>query len=158
MATEHGWLIGMICVRPKSAYHQGVPRKFTRTDRFDYYWPKFAFLGEQPVLKKELYSLNGGSVNDTFGYVPVYSEYRFEQSRIAGEMRSSQSFWHLGRDFAAVPSLNESFMQCDPSTRIFAVENEGGGEGAFDEDQIYGWIHNHVIASRLMPKYGKPMM
>ena len=145
---EHGWIIGLISVTPETAYQQGVHRSLLKNDRLDYFWPTFANIGEQEVKNAEIYA-TGNQVGETFGYVPRYAEYKFLNSRVAGEMRTSLDYWHLGRKFSAKPNLNGAFIQCDPSTRIFAVEEEG-------VDNIYGHIFNNIKAIRKMPKYGTP--
>lgn len=147
---EHGWIIGIINVQPVTAYQQGLPRMFSREDRLEYYWPSFANIGEQEVKNKEIYVSNDGLNEDTFGYVPRYAEYKYIPSRVAGEMRTSLSQWHLGRIFENRPNLNANFIQADPSTRIFAVT-----EGV---DHIYGHIFNNCRALRKMPKFGTPQI
>ena len=145
---EHGWIIGLISVTPDTAYQQGVHRSLLKLDRLDYFWPTFANIGEQEVKNSELYA-EGTTIGETFGYVPRYAEYKFLNSRVAGEMRTSLDYWHLGRKFSAKPNLNGAFIKCDPSTRIFAVEDP-------TVDNIYGHIFNNIKAIRKMPKYGTP--
>ena len=145
---EHGWIIGLISVTPETAYQQGVHRSLLKLDRLDYFWPTFANIGEQEVKNAELYA-QGATTGDTFGYVPRYAEYKFLNSRVAGEMRTSLDYWHLGRKFSAKPNLNGAFVKCDASTRIFAVEDP-------EVDNIYGHIFNNIKAVRKMPKYGTP--
>lgn len=145
---EHGWILGLISVTPETAYQQGVHRSLLKRDRLDYFWPTFANIGEQEVKNAELYA-TGTTVGETFGYVPRYAEYKFLNSRVAGEMRTELDYWHLGRKFSAKPNLNGAFIKCDPSTRIFAVEEAG-------VDNIYGHIFNNIKAIRKMPKYGTP--
>jgi len=145
---EHGWIIGLISVTPETAYQQGLHRSLHKLNRLDYFWPTFANIGEQEVKNIELYA-EGNTVGETFGYVPRYAEYKFLNSRVAGEMRTSLDYWHLGRKFSAKPNLNGAFVSCDPSTRIFAVEEP-------EVDNIYGHIFNNIKAIRKMPKYGTP--
>lgn len=145
---EHGWIIGLISVTPETAYQQGVHRSLSKLDRLDYFWPTFANIGEQEVKNSEIFA-GGTQVSETFGYVPRYAEYKFLNSRVAGEMRTSLDYWHLGRKFTAKPNLNGEFVKCDPSTRIFAVEDPS-------VDNIYGHIFNNIKAIRKMPKYGTP--
>lgn len=149
-AEEHGWIIGLINVQPVSAYQQGLPRHLNRSDRLDYFWPSFANIGEQPVLNSELYIDTDDTTRaDTFGYVPRYAEYKYVNSRVAGEMKDSLDFWHFGRIFTSQPVLNESFVRCIPTDRVFAVSG-------LLADQIYAHVYNKVGAFRLMPKYGVP--
>lgn len=150
---EHGYIIGVMTVMPKSAYMQGIPRHFTKiNDLHEHYFPQFANIGEQEVLNKELYAWNGGTVGEeTFGYNPRYSEYKFENNRVAGDFRTSLDFWHLARKFDSLPALNAAFIQMDPdqTTRIFAVEDNS-------VDKVLVHILNKVKAVRGMPKYGTP--
>jgi hypothetical protein len=149
---EHGYIIGIMSVMPKTAYQQGIPRTFLKNDTLDYYWPTFANIGEQEVQNQELYAYTGIGTN-TFGYVPRYSEYKYMPSRVAGEFRNTLDYWHLGRIFATQPALNQTFVECAPANtkRIFAVTNEG-------TDSLYCHVLNKVTAIRPMPKYGTPMI
>jgi len=148
-ATEHGVIIGLISVVPDTAYQQGAHKRFTRFDRFDYAWPTFANIGEQEVRNKEVYFAHP-QPEGTFGYVPRYSEYKFANNRVAGEMRDSLDFWHLGRKFASynVP-LNEDFLLCNPSYRIFAVTDP-------HVHHVYAHIFNQCTALRKLPVFGIP--
>jgi len=146
---EHGYIIGIMSVMPKTAYQQGIPKTYLKNDTLDYYFPSFANIGEQPVTKNELYAYTSNA-NDTFGYVPRYAEYKFMPSRVAGEFRTTLDYWHLGRIFATEPNLNSTFIECNPddTTRIFAVED--------DTDPLYCHVYNKIQAVRPMPKYGTP--
>lgn len=147
---EHGWIMGIMSVMPKPAYFQGIPRKFTKLDQLDYYWPSFANIGEQPVYNKEIYSFQANG-DDVFGYVPRYAEYKFENNRVAGNFATNLDFWHLGRKFASQPALNQTFIECDPGKRIFPVS--GVQEGT---NNLYVQVLNKIQAVRPMPKYGTP--
>jgi len=146
---EHGYIIGIMSVMPKTAYQQGIPRTFLKNDTLDYYFPSFANIGEQAVEKQELYAYTS-QANDTFGYVPRYAEYKYMPSRVAGEFRTTLDYWHLGRIFATEPNLNSTFIECTPdqTTRIFAVED--------GTDPLYCHVYNKIQAVRPMPKFGTP--
>ena len=147
---EHGYIIGIMSVMPKTAYQQGIPKTFLKNDTLDYFWPSFANIGEQPVTNNEIYAYTS-TAQETFGYVPRYAEYKYMPSRVAGEFRTSKlNFWHLGRIFAEQPSLGTTFVECDPTKRIFAVEDTEG-------DSLYCHVLNKIKAVRPMPKYGTPM-
>jgi hypothetical protein len=147
-AQEHGWIFAFMYVVPDTAYYQGVPKKFTKVDRYDYYQPLLAHLGEQPVKKKEIYATGTSTDDDTFGYLPIYDEYRHEQSGVAGLMKSDLEHWHLARKFGSVPNLNETFITVDATDRIFAVAGE---------EQIIAHVYNDVKAQRKIAYYGTPM-
>lgn len=148
---EHGYIITVLSIKPKTAYMQGLPKHFSKNDRLAFYWPDFAFLGEEPVLNKELYMdfAVPANNNETFGYLPRFSEYRYIPSRCAGAMRTSLDSWHMARKFDTLPALNSDFIQSDPTTRIFAVEDP-------EEDHIIAHIYHKIQASRPLPKYGNP--
>lgn len=126
---EYGWLVGLMIIRPKADYMTGTPRKYLRHDMYDYYWPQFAKIGEQPIYNEELYDapkLNQPDTltHSTFGYTPRYAEYRFNNNRICGDFKGNLKFWTLARDFSSTPHLNAQFVTCKPSNRIFAVTDD----------------------------------
>lgn len=148
-AEEHGYIIGLMSILPKTAYQQGIPRHFSKFDPYQYYWPEFAHIGEQEVLNREVYYANDGQNNAVFGYVPRYSEYKYNQSAVSGDFKSNLSYWHLGRIFTGRPNLNTAFILADPSHRIFAVTDPS-------KDKIYCHVYHNIKANRLMPFYGTP--
>nr|QJB20869.1 MAG: major capsid protein [Microvirus sp.] len=152
---EHGYVIGIMSVLPRTSYQQGVPRAFMRKDKFDYYWPEFAHLGEQEVLNQELKYDWGAQNNDvTFGYQSRYAEYKYQPSTVHGDMRNTLDFWHMGRkwnDTAPAPPLNADFVTADPTHRIFAVEDP-------TLHKLWVQIYNEVDALRPMPFFGEPSL
>jgi len=146
---EHGYIIGIMSVMPKTAYQQGIPKTYLKNDTLDYFWPSFAHIGEQPVENQEIYAYTP-TKTDTFGYVPRYAEYKYMPSRVAGDFRTTLDYWHLGRKFASQPALNGAFINCDATKRIFAVEDPVG-------DSLYCHVLNKIKAVRPMPKFGTPM-
>jgi len=150
--TEHGYIIGIMSVLPRTAYQNGRPKKFNRKDKFDYYWPEFAQLGEQEVDISELYlDFVGDGQPKTFGYQSRYAEYKYPQSEIAGDFRDQLAFWHLGRIFDSEPALNSTFVQANPREDIFAIEDE-------TEDHLYVQIYNSVKAIRPIPLHNVPTL
>lgn len=153
-AEEHGHIIGIISVIPDTAYQDGLARQFSKVDRLDYAFPDFAHLGEQEVRLKEIQAAvnNSHDPEAVFGYMPRYSEYRYEPSRVAGDFRDSLAYWTLGRIFnnpAAPPALNEEFIECNPRFDIFAVTDP-------DVDHIIGQVINKITVNRKLPRYGVP--
>lgn len=146
---EHGYIIGIMSVMPRTAYYQGMPKHFTKTTDFtQYYWPSFAHIGEQPIEVREIFAYGPDSA-DTFGYTPRYAEYKYMPSRVAGQMRTSLDFWHEARTFAVQPNLNDDFVTCVPSRRIFAVEDES-------VDTLIMHVYHRIKAVRPMPFFGTP--
>ena len=127
---EHGILMILACVQPRTAYYGNMmDRRLYKPDRFHYYWPDFARIGEQPVYKGELNQVNGSRWQsgqpslDVFGYQERYVEYKQRLNRISGQFDDTLDFWHLGRSFDDSVALNSDFVECNPSNRVFAVEN-----------------------------------
>jgi len=151
---EHGQIIGIMSVLPRTTYQQGLDRHWNKTDKLDFYWPEFAHLGEQEILNKEVYlEWNGAAPprEETFGYIPRYSEYKYKQSSVHGEFRDELDYWHMGRKFTQQPTLSTQFVLADPTHRIFAVEDQA-------EDKLYCQIYHRVSAIRPMPYYGTPYL
>lgn len=151
---EHGWILGIMSIMPRASYSQGVPRMFTRQTKFDFFWPKFAHLGEQPIYNQELYLEENFNGKGTFGYTPRYSEYKFYPSTVHGALRSSKSFWHLSRMFNEQPNLNEQFVYLNSDTsdaldRIFAVTGSW---------PLTVEIFHKIWAKRPMPRFGTPSL
>lgn len=147
---EHGYIIGIMSVLPRTAYMQGLPRKFTKFTREDHYWPQFAHLGEQEIKNKEIYLRADGEGDKTFGYTPRYAEYKYLPSRICGDFRDTLSYWHMGRIFNSRPNLNGDFVTFKGDNRIFADTND-------DYQKLWVNIYHNITAVRPMPVYGTPM-
>lgn len=148
---EHGIVLGIMSVLPRTAYQQGVDRFFTKFDKFDYYFPEFANLGEQAVLNQEIY--NDATSEDsleTFGYQERFAEYKYRASEVHGDFKDSLNMWHMGRIFQNKPSLNTSFVSANPTTRIFAVE-----QGV---QHMWCQLYHDVRAIRPMPKHAIPSL
>jgi hypothetical protein len=150
--TEHCVVIGMACMFADLNYQQGLNRMWSRQDRWDFYWPALAHLGEQAVLNKEIFA--DGSANDdaVFGYQERYAEYRYKPSMITGIMRSdatnSLDNWHVAIDFGSLPALNASFIEENPPIdRVVAVA---------DEPDLLFDAHFNFKCARPMPVYSVP--
>lgn len=152
--TEHGYIIGLIAVRADLTYQQGMRRMWSRSTRYDFYFPVFAALGEQAILNKEIFA--DGSANDAlvFGYQERWAEYRYNPSLITGLFRSTATgtldVWHLSQKFAAVPTLNSTFISdTPPISRILAVSPSTNKEFLLD-------CFFNIKAARPMPMYSVP--
>lgn len=150
--TEHGWIIGLVNVRADLTYQQGVNRMWTRSTKFDMYWPTFAFLGEQAVLNKEIFAQGTADDDGVFGYQERYAEYRYAPSQITGKFRStyaqSLDSWHLAQKFENLPKLNPEFIVDNPPVdRVVAVPSE-------PQFLLDAWFNLNCV--RPMPVYGVP--
>ena len=155
-AVEHGMIIGLVSVRADLTYQQGLQRMWSRKTRYDYYFPVFAHLGEQPVYQKEIYCTGVPAADDTvFGYQERWGEYRYKPSQITGLFRSTAAgtldAWHLAQKFTSAPTLNTTFIQDTPPVdRIVAVGAAANGK-QFLFDAFFD-----IRMARPMPMYSVP--
>ena len=154
--TEHGYVIGIMSVLPRTGYHQGIDRHWSRTDKFDYYNPLFAHIGEQAVLNQELFfdPLDVDYNESTFGYQQRFAEYKQMKSSSHAEFRDAGGLlpWHLDRVFTSQPTLGEDFIEADPDTRIFNITD------ASLADHLWCYLHHNVQARRPMPYFANPSL
>lgn len=151
---EHGLIVGLMSILPNTTYQQGMPRLYRKFDKFDYFFPEFAHIGEQPILQSEIYhdyrsDTESPTNSSEFGYTPRYAEYKYIPSTVHGDFRGNLNYWHLGRIFNVSPSLNGDFVTSNPSSRIFAVEDP-------QFNKILCNLYNNVRAIRPMPYFGEP--
>lgn len=156
-ATEHGYIIGLINIRSELSYQQGIPRQWSRWTRYDFYWPSLAGLGEQAVLRKEIYATGVSSNDDTvFGYQERWHEYRARTSEVTGVMRSTAAgtldAWHLAQRFTGAPTLSSAFLSDNPPmTRVLAAATQATNQ------QYLADILFQRTAVRPIPVYGTPV-
>lgn len=150
---EHGFVIGVCCVRHNHSYQQGLERFWSRKDRLDYYVPQFANLGEQPVKKKEIMLTGEATDEETFGYQEAWADYRMKPNRVSGLMRSNATgtldFWHYADKYSEVPTLSQEWMAegKEEIARTLIVQ---------DEPQFFGAIRVANKTTRRMPLYSVP--
>lgn len=150
---EHGFVIGVCCVRHNRSYQQGLERFWSRKDRLDYYVPQFANIGEQPVKKKEIMLTGEATDEETFGYQEAWADYRMKPNRVSGLMRSNATgtldFWHYADNYKTVPTLSQEWMAEGKKeiARTLIVQNE---------PQFFGAIRVANKTTRRMPLYSVP--
>lgn len=153
--VEHGYVIGVMCVRQHHTYQQGIERYLFRKERLDFYDPVFANIGEQPVYKKELYASAGA--NDVFGYNEAWADMRYRPSRVSGQMASKATgtldIYHFADEYENAPTLSPGFINETSAfvDRTIAVPSTTADQFIFD---IY--VNNDSI--REMPVYSVPSL
>ena len=150
--TEHGWIIGLVSSRADLNYFQGIPRMFSRSSRWDHYWPELSNLGEQAVKNKEIFADGSAADELTFGYQERWSEYRTKPNLVTNQMRPDISggfgAWHLAEEFDDLPQLGDTFIQqLTPMDRILAITSQP--HFFFDANFKY-------TCARPMPTYSVP--
>lgn len=153
--TEHGFVIGLMVARYDHTYQQGIDRMWSRKDRFDYYWPVFANIGEQAIKNKEIYAQGSTKDDEVFGYQEAWADYRYKPNRITGMMRSayaqSLDVWHLADDYSALPSLSDSWIREDKTNvdRVLSVAST-------NTNQLFADVFVANRTTRPMPMYSIP--
>lgn len=146
---EHGLVMSLASIRPRSMYTTGIDRKWSRRTKEDYWQRELEQIGQQAVLNKEVYA-GAASPEGTFGYNDRYYEYRHEPSIVTGEFQTTLNDWHLARIFGSEPALNQSFTDCDPSKRIFAEQTQHSCWAMFSHSIQARRMVGHKTIGRLM--------
>lgn len=160
--TEHGWILGLACIRTDHTYQQGIDKMFSRKDRYDFYFPELANISEQPIYNKEIfntqYVASGAEIIPTpgiFGYQEAWAEYRFKPNRISGEFRStypqSLDSWHYGDAYGSQPYLSDEWIRETRRNidRTLAVQSS-------EADQFIADFYFRVRSVRPIPMYSIP--
>lgn len=156
--TEHGYIIGVMCLRYHHTYQQGVERFAFRKNRLDFYDPVFANIGEQPVYKKELFA--GAAADDVFGYQEAWADLRYRPSRVSGQLASKSTntldIYHFADEYANPPTLSEGFI--NETDKNFARTIAIADAENVDADQFVFDIYLQNDAIRELPVYSVPSL
>ncbi|MDL0081006.1 major capsid protein [Helicobacter zhangjianzhongii] len=142
---EHGVILTLMSVLPDPIYMQGVERMWLKRVKEDFYHQELASIGMQEVYQSELFATEANQ-KSVFGYQDRYDEYRHAYSGVSGDFRDTLDYWHLARKFDSAPVLNGSFIQANPTKRIFAEQTT---------NPLWIMVQNSVQARRMMSKRAK---
>lgn len=140
---EHGFVISLLSVRPRTMYTQGLDRMWHRFTKEDYWQRELEQIGQQEIYEREVYVDGTNNDVNVFGYADRYAEYKHQKSRVSAEFRQLLNYWHMSRDFAAPPVLNGSFVNCDPTKRIYAEQTQ---------DHLWMMVSHSIQARRMVSK------
>lgn len=155
--VEHGFIIGVMCVRYKHTYQQGIEKFWKRSKRTDFYDPVFANIGEQPIMTTELYNIDDGDVTEdtVFGYGEAWADLRYRPNKVTGQMRSgvtsSQDIWHFADRYTSAPVLSQDFIE---ETSLFVDRTLSVDSSSIDP--LILDIYFKVDAIRELPLYSIP--
>lgn len=156
---DYGVVMCLFSVYPKASYYSGLEKMWTRSNKMDYLWEQFAQIGDQALKNKEVwfswYDADIAWNEQTFGYLPIYAEWRYSNDIVSGQMRTIWQSFHLGRQFtnAASVVLNQTFLECRPDIgRVFVVDAEAG------EHEIYIHAYNRIQILRRLGRFGLPQL
>jgi hypothetical protein len=151
--SEHGYIMCLVSVMPRTGYFQGIHRSWFRKNYLDYPWPEFDGVGDQAVMNKEIYwdwTDNNPIQDEAFGYTRRYDEWRWSNDTVAGKMRTDFRDWHMDRYFRDRPQLNSEFLECVPrSSDVFTMTSD-------EEHEIFAWIYHKNQAIRPISATGIP--
>lgn len=152
--SEHGYIMVLVSITPRSSYSQGFRKMNLYRDVFDFPNPFFANLGEQEIKNLELYDdPSDGKNNDTFGYTPRYAEAKFIPSTVHGKLRTNMNYWTLTRQFSSRPNLNAAFVHINPAemARIFPSQ-------VTDYDKFVATFYFKIKRRMYLPYWGVPRL
>lgn len=148
---ENGYVISLLSVRPKTVYGQMLPKTWLRRTKEDFFQPELQLIGQQEIYNKEL-KADHSNPDGVFGYQDRYNEYRYHESSISGEFRSTLNYWHMARIFEGDIALNADFVNCNPTDRIFAAP----GTADNPNDTLYCFFHHSIQARRMLVPVANP--
>ena len=152
---EHGIMYILCCIKGENIYQQGLAAKFSKFKRTDYYDPLFANLGMQPIYNREIYAQGTNKDSDAFGYKEAWAEYRYLDKEVAGEFRSnaetSIDYWHIARDFSALPTNGEDFIKEGQTNLDRALT-----VASTVSDQFQAAFALDAVVTRVMPPHSIP--
>lgn len=155
-AEEPTVIMVVLNINPVSAaYYDGFPRKFLRSNLYQYDVPNLANIGEQEIMNYELFfgpdsRANSASYKPVFGWQRRYGDFMWTPDEVHGDFRGSLDYWHNARTFASAPVLGEKFLQVRPDddnlNRVFAVSSP-----VVDKFYCHVFFSGHII--RHLPKH-----
>jgi len=143
---EHGLVLSLLSIRPRTMYTQHLPKLWSRRAKEDYWQKELEQIGQQEIMRREVFAQedSAGTGGDTvFGYQDRYAEYKHIQSTVHGEMANTQNYWHLARSFASPPALNAGFVESNPTKRIFQEQTY---------HSIWAMVSNNIQARRMVSR------
>lgn len=146
---EHGLVMSLLSVKPRTVYMDGLARKWNRRTRTDFWQKELQHVGQQEILKKEIYAQGTSVDEETWGYQDRYDDLRRTESSVHGGFRTTYNYWHMARDFASLPTLNASFINADPTTRIYQETAA---------DQLYVMAYHSMQMRRLLDQSATPFV
>jgi len=156
---DYGFITCLMTVYPKASYYSGLENMWTRQTKMDYMWEQFALIGDQPIRNKEVwfswYDADIAWNDQIFGYLPQYTQHKYSNDIVSGQMRTLWEGFHLGRKFiqASDVVLNSEFITCTPDIgRVFNVDAEAG------EHECFVHAFNKIEVLRRLPQNALPKL
>lgn len=127
---EHGVILGLVCTRYIHSYSQGMAKMWFRKNKYDFYWPELANIGEQPIYNKEIYMQGNSQDDEVFGYQEAWNDLRYKPNRVSGYLRpeldNSLKSWTLTDNYNSLPTLGSAWLKEDVNNvnRVIAVSSD----------------------------------
>lgn len=119
--TQWGVIIGLCAIRQNHLYSNGIERGYFRKRIFDFFWPTFNNLGNQPTYNREIFAFN--RADEAFGYMEAWSEYRYKPSRISGQIMDFADFkaYTMADMYEDCPYLGQEWIEEDNKSFRYAM-------------------------------------
>lgn len=164
--AEHGAIMIIMSVTPRSSYEGGIEKHWLYEYPEDYYNPLYDHLGEEEVSAIELHAPLFGTdttrseldeiLDTTFGYQKRYASYKMAYSTVTGEFRDTLDGWNIARKFDSIPYLSPKFIEVDPEdvAHIFEFPNIANTSNEHFQAQIVFTVNG----KRYMSKHSTPFI
>ena len=157
-AQEFGYVIGIAVARQEHVYSQGINKMWTRKTIYDFYQPKLANIGEQAILKKEIFytDKNDPTNEQVFGYQEAWAEMRYKPNMVTGMLRPDLAAeglenYSIADNYMNAPTISEQFTLETPVylDRALAISHDKADQFILD-------FYFDCTARRPMPVYSVP--
>lgn len=157
-AQEFGYVIGIAVARQEHVYSQGINKMWSRKTIYDFYQPKLANIGEQAILKKEIFytDKNDPANEQVFGYQEAWAEMRYKPNMVTGMLRPDLAAeglenYSIADKYTNAPTISEQFTLETPEylDRALAITHDKADQFILD-------FYFDCTARRPMPVYSVP--
>lgn len=145
---EHSFVISILNVMPRSQFREFVPAYMLRKNRMDIPVPMMQGIGDQPLKREQIFP-NSKNPDETFGFIPQYSDLWNIPSTLHGHMKDTFLHWNMARAYKSEPVLSAAWRYERPTDRSFSVR---------DEDQIQVQMGFKLRARRPFKRYQQPTL
>lgn len=120
VCPDHGYIMGVMIIKPETIYQQGVERLLTEITFDDFAQPELQGLSPEGILNKELYISGDAKDNELFAYQERYTYLKVRQNVNRGLMQCKPdkdllfSAYTQARWFDSLPKFSYQFLCMSP--------------------------------------------
>lgn len=118
--SDHGYIMGLMIIKPETIYQQGVDRLLTEITFDDFAQPEFQGLSPEGILNKELFVSGTDEDDELFAYQERYTYLKVRQNVNRGLMQCKPdkdllfSAYTQARWFDITPKFSYQFLCMSP--------------------------------------------